>query len=468
MIALIPLQRTTYKGSNVPALVHHRVRAWQRPALCGLVVGLLALPTWAFEAAKVADGLYYNGTNSFAQLWTPLFLAQQGKLLDPFVIAKGKGVQGLMGRGKTQVLNAVTPFLYGGCETQVLLSTVRPLVADVPTVAVSNFLGNDCQRQQDNAMSFYRVARDRRGDNPFPTFFLDQGVRGVGLRWLYGVPGKLVGKDVPVIGLSEADIGDRPAPVNGVVSRLHFVPLPVIEPDLLEMALADKKPLPKYPVSVLEAAHRGNDVVVTPELLRQAQATIQERLWAKYHPRLEKAIGNKFGGIAKSYFELGLIQGVDLDNRRSFDYVGVARIGAITRAGPWRWVDVVYCWRKKDDSLSVIATSEDALYQPEHGFFSETVPSTWAPTLVVSGFSDFDKDKQLEVIVSLLRPYGTAAQTIGDTRSEPITLRQSTLYVWNSTSTSALAWQEAFRTAMHEESFVEFDPKNVIITRFGQ
>lgn len=317
-------------------------------------------------------------------------------------------------------------------------------------------------------MSFYRVARDRRGDNPFPTFFLDQGVRGVGLRWLYGVPGKLVGKDVPVIGLSEADIGDRPAPVNGVVSRLHFVPLPVIEPDLLEMALADKKPLPKYPVSVLEAAHRGNDVVVTPELLRQAQATIQERLWAKYHPRLEKAIGNKFGGIAKSYFELGLIQGVDLDNRRSFDYVGVARIGAITRAGPWRWVDVVYCWRKKDDSLSVLATSEDALYNEEHRFFSEKFPSLWAPSLLVSGFSDFDKDKQLEVILSLLRPVGTAARVHGDTGSEPIHLRQSFLYVWDKTASSALTWREAYRTVEHEESFVPVDPALVHIVRFGE
>ncbi|MES2951818.1 MAG: hypothetical protein V4858_25100 [Pseudomonadota bacterium] len=213
--------------------------------------------------------------------------------------------------------------------------------------------------------------------------------------------------------------------------------------------------------------HRGDKVVVSPELLSQVQTLVKARLWDSYYPRLAKALEGKFGGSSKSYFELGLVQGVDLDNQRSFDYAGVARIGVVTKAGPWRWVDVVYCWSKKDDGLSILATSEDALYKPEHRFFSEKFPSLWAPSLLVSGFSDFDKDKQLEVILSLLRPVGSA-QVRGDSRSEPITLRQNFLYVWDKTASSSLTWREAYRTVEHEESFVEVDPALVNIVRFGE
>jgi hypothetical protein len=338
----------------------------------------------------------------------------------------------------------------------------------VPAVVVANFLGKDCQRQQDNAFSFYRLPRDQRGDNPFPTLYINQPDHGMGLMWAYGVPGMLVGRSLPINAYTEKDIGARPDPVNGVVSRMNFIPLPVIEPDLLDIALAEKRPLPKYPVSLAEAGHRGDKVVVTPELLGQVQTLAKARLWDRYFPRLVEALDGKFGGITKSYFELGLVQGVDLDNQRSFDYVGVARIGAVTKAVPWRWVDVAYCWRKKDDSLTVIATSEDALYKPEHRFFSEKFPSLWAPSLLVSGFSDFDKDKQLEVILSLLRPVGTATPIRGDAHSEPITLRQNFLYVWSKATDSPFVWQAAYHTVEHEESLVALDPANVSIARFGE
>lgn len=423
---------------------------------------------WAFDASKVADGLYYNGTNSTNQLWTPFILARQGQLLDPFVFAQKNGVKALEGRGKTTMLKARTAFVFGACSMDTQLLSNPPLIADVPTVFVIDFLGQDCQRQQDIAFSNYRLPNDQRGSNPFPTFYINQPDRGMGLVWSYGVPGSLIGKSLPVNAYTENDIGAKPWPVNGVVSRMSFIPFPVIEPDLTDIALAEKKPLPKYPVSVLEAAHRSTDVTVPSALLHQAQTTLKERLWKNYYPRLAQALDGKFGGIKDSYFELGLIQGVDLDNQRSFDYAGVARIGVVTRTGPWRWVDVVYCWRKKDDSLSILATSEDALYKEEHRFFSEKFPSLWAPSLLISGFSDFDKDKQLEVIVSLLRPVGISHLVRGDTREMHLTLRQNFLYVWDKTATTSLAWHEVYRTVEHEERTLWLDPVKVNIVRFGE
>lgn len=423
---------------------------------------------WAFDPTKVPDGLYYNGTNVDEQLWTPLMLAREGLLIDPFVFAQKNGVKALEGSGQTTMLNAVTPFLYGGCTTQTRLLSNPPLVADVSTPYVANFVGKDCQRQRDIAFENYRRSVDQRGDNPFPTFYINQPDHGMGLIWSYSVPGQLVGKNIPVNAYTESDIGAKPWPVNGVVSRMSFIPLPVIEPDLIDIALAEKKPLPKYPVPLSEVVHRGDKVTVSSELLNQAQAAIKDRLWDLYYPRLAQALQGKFGGIRRSYFELGLIQGVDLDNKTSFDYAGVARIGVVTQAGPSRWVDVIYCWRPKDNSFSVIATSEDALYKDEHLFFSEKFSSLWSPSLVISGFSDFDKDKQLEFVISQIRPVASIVQLKGGPASNALNLRQSYLYTWSKSDAGGLNWHEVYRTVIHEARSVWEDPANVRIDLFGQ
>jgi len=425
---------------------------------------------WAFDASKVADGLYYNGTNVGEQLWTPLFLAEQGKLIDPFLFAQKNGVKALEGKGKTDLVYATTPFLYGGCEVKSLRLLINPsLLLNLSTPYIAEFYGRDCQRQQHNAFQYYRVPRERRGSNPFPTFYINQGAGlGMGLLWAYGVPGELLGKPLPVNAYGEAEIGGRPEVVNGVVTRMTFIPMPVIEPDLISIALANKTPLPKYPVGVLEAAHRSTDVVVPSALLNEIQIKLKNRLWPNYYPRLEQALKDKFGGAKESYFELGLIQGIDLDNLTSFDYAGVARIGVTTKNGTLRWVDIVYCWRKKDDSLSIVATSEDALYKDENLFFSEKTPAPFPPTLTISGFSDFDKDKQLEIITSLSRPLALAYSTSGATTTTPINLRQNTLYAWQKSSGSSLTWEPVFQTVEHEARRVYENPAKVRIERFGQ
>ena len=426
-------------------------------------------PAWAFDASKVADGLYYNGTNVDDQLWTPLMLVRQGQLMDPFAFVGKNGVKALEGRGQTTMLEAVTPFLYGGCTTQAKLASKPPLVAQVPTVYVSAFDGKGCPLQQRVAFENYRLPRDRRHDNPFPTLYLDQVDTGTGMLWAYGVPGKLVGnQQIPVNAYNESQIGAKPWPVNGVVSRMSFIPLPVIEPDLTDIALAEKKPLPKYPVSLSEAVHRGDKVTVSAELLAHAQSILKSRLWDRYYPQLAKSLQGKFGGIKKSYFELGLIQGVDLDNRTSFDYAGVARIGVETHAGPQRWVDVIYVWRKKDDSLSIIATSEEVLYSESNRFFSETRPIPVAPAMVISGFSDFDKDKQLEVVVSVIRVVGNIVFVRGAPGSIPLELRQNFLYAWEQPLAGPLQWRPVYQTLEHEAHILGFDPKDIRIDSFGK
>jgi hypothetical protein len=426
---------------------------------------------WSFDPAKVADGLYYNGTNVGMQLWTPLFLARNGELIDPFVFAQKNGVKALEGKGQTSMLEAKTVFMYGGCLVDVKLEETPPLLALVPTISVSEYHGMSCKRKQITAMSNYKENLYRKGSNPFPTYFMNQDSTRTGFLWLYGVPGKLLGRPLPVMPMPEQEIGARPAPVNGVLSRVTFAPLPVVEPDDIGIALADKKPLPKFTVGLGEAAHRSTDVVVTTELLRTTTAMLKERLWQRYYPRLEKALTDKLGGIKESYFELGLIQGIDLDNQTSFDYAGVARIGAITKKGQWRWVDVIYVWRKKDDSLSVVATSEDALYSEANKFFAQKNPSLWSPSLVISGFSDFDKDKQMEIIASLIRPVGTAHSTAGAPISTPIAFRQNFLYVWDKVKSSngeSLAWQSVYQTVEHEERTLWEDPNKLRIERFGE
>jgi hypothetical protein len=157
-----------------------------------------------------------------------------------------------------------------------------------------------------------------------------------------------------------------------------------------------------------------------------------------------------------------------LDNQTSFDYAGVARIGVNTKDGPWRWVDIVYCWRKKDDSLTVIATSEDALYKESNLFFSEKSPFVFPPTLTISGFSDFDKDKQLEIITSLSRPLAIAYSTEGAPVTTPISMRQNTLFAWEKSSSGPLTWKSVFQTVEHEARIVFENPAKVKIEYPGR
>ncbi len=170
------------------------------------------------------------------------------------------------------------------------------------------------------------------------------------------------------------------------------------------------------------------------------------------------------------------MQGVDIDNTRAFDYVGVARIGAITKAGQWRWVDVVWCWRsslgRNAEALHVLRTSEDALYDPANRYFSESHPSLWSPNLVVSGFADFDKDKRLEVVSTLVRPVGVAYEkaSAASGGSQELWLRDSVIHAWLPDNADARKghWQEIFKSAIHDERIVALRPEQINIQYFGE
>ncbi len=434
------------------------------------------LPVQAFDASKVPNGLYYNGTDVNQQMWTPLLLAQDGKLIDPLLYAQANGIKALEGQGKTTLLLANSPFLYGGCPTETQLGSVVPVIANVPTVYVLGFGGAECGQDNVSALANFQHPLDQQADNPMPTLLVKQPRPGSPPLWIYGVPGMLAGKNLPVRTWSEDELGGTPKPINGVISRSHFVTLPVLEPDERKIARIEKRPRLKYGVNLLEAGHRSNKVVVDAPLHQTATTLLKEKLWPRYYPRLQAALAQRFGGIAESYFELGLMQGVDIDNTRAFDYVGVARIGIVTRAGPWRWVDVVWCWRsalgQSEEALQVLRTSEDALYEPANHYFSDKHPSLWSPNLVVSGFADFDKDKRMEVISTLVRPVGVAYDKVSPESggSYELWLRDSAIHAWLPDPTDARkgAWQKAFNSAVHEERIVTLRPAQMNIELFGE
>ena len=89
----------------------------------------------------------------------------------------------------------------------------------------------------------------------------------------------------------------------------------MIEPNLTDIALAEKKYLPKYPVSVLEATHRNYGCCGNAERLNQIQTLVKAVCGIATIRASPKALEGKFGGNT-CYFELGLVQGVDLDNQR--------------------------------------------------------------------------------------------------------------------------------------------------------
>jgi hypothetical protein len=210
-------------------------------------------------------------------------------------------------------------------------------------------------------------------------------------------------------------------------------------------------------------------------LLKTTAAFVKEQLVPRYTPALNAALAKRFGGITEHLFELGLIQGIDLDNSGGFDYVGVARIGAVTKAGPVRWVDVVWCWRsglgQVATALTVLRTSEPELYDPANRYFSGTRPSYWSPHLVVSAIADFDKDKRLEIVTALVRPVGLANDvppTPGGSRE--LWLRDSAIHTWepDPSETRRGQWQEVYRTQVHEARGEYLNPKKITVERFGE
>lgn len=420
--------------------------------------------------------MYYNGTTVPDQLWTPLLLAEEGELIDPMLRARTQGLVGLQGKGKTNYLTVNTAFLLRVCDTKVKLGQVEPLLANMPTVFVAEFDSGDCASEQRTLLANFTAPSEQRANNPMPTLVQTRSSPESTGGWFYGVPGQLAGRHSAIVARSEQELGGRPQPIAGAVSRLAFVPLPIVEVDFKEIAFREKwVPQPKYPVSLLEAVHRGNHLALDEKRWRDAHAFVKAQLWPRHYPALLAALGSRFGGVEESYFELGLIQGIDIDNSGAFDFVGVARVGVVTKAGPWRWVDVVWSWRtalgSSEAALTVLRTSEAELYAPQNHYFSEVNPSLWAPDLVVSAFADFDKDKRMEVVTSLIRPVALAYQKhAGSGSTTELSLRDSAIHAWEPGEEKGATgrWIEVFKTVAHEARRLRLDPREIAVHRFGE
>jgi hypothetical protein len=440
-------------------------------ALLWAVNGLLPAPAWAFDPKAVPDGLVYNGTLIPDQLWTPLVLVEGGQLRDPFLEVKQRGLERLRGEGKTSYLKATSAFLMG-CPTDASLMAVAPIIATFPTPFVYEFAGYACPDQLESALRTLIAPPSERGNNSFPTYLVAPS-RDQPPTWVYGVPGMLTGGLTPVMPRTREELGAQPAPVAGVVSRVHFVPLPVVSINYLRLSAEGKRPLRTFGASLGEVFHRGQELAVSDDLLAKIRPWIETQLKPRYLPRLEAALAGRFGGVARRYVELGLVQGIDVDNSKAYDYVGVIRFGLDTKAGPARWLDVLWCWRSGagdgPDALRVLRTSEEALYAAENGYFSELNPADVAPTLVVSGFADLDMDKRMEVISALLRPAAQAVPRSGmPGETQTLWLRDSAIHAWEPDGSAAGRWQEVYRTVPHEARMLSMEAKDYRIQWFGR
>jgi hypothetical protein len=421
----------------------------------------------AFDHAKVPDGVYYYGTNvGEHQIWTPLLMAENGKLIDPILHADKNGITSLEGTRKTVDLLVNTAFLYGACGTSASLYSNPSVVGKVRVAWVAHFSGESCPQLRDELLANRRRPRAERTDNPIPTFQIDRPRQTKS--WIYGLQGYVAGERRPIHESEESDLGSRPDIVNAWVTSTDFVTLPVIEPDFRQVVAGGLR----YRVGVAEATHRGNRLITSPELVVTAKRFVRDQLWPRYYPKLVAAIGNRFDGVAESSFELPLVQAVDIDNTRAFDYIGIARISARTNRGPIRWVDVAWSWRTGEGTtpgaLSVLRTSEDALYETGNRYFSDRQPSLWSPYLVVAGFADFDKDKKLEVVTSLIRPVGIAYMKLpGSQPGTTLWLRDATIHAWEQPTPTTGRWSDVFKVVPHDGHTTSLEPGNVNITRFG-
>jgi hypothetical protein len=431
----------------------------------------LCIPVLAFDKTKVTNGLYYNGTSVGDQIWTPLVLVQDGVLLDPFIYAQKNSLSSLSGIGRTTMLRANTAFLFGGCRTQTELQAVPPIIADVPTVYVSAFIGKGCSISHVIALENLRQPNARQASNSMPTLLLKKAAPEDPQRWLYGVPGILSGKNLPIFPMSAEELGGEPSRINGIISRAFFSPLPVIEPDEADIAYQAGRRKMSRGISILEATHRSSELTVSDTTYKEVRETLEKTLWPRYFPKLKAATAARLGGVVESFFEIGLIQGTDISNSGATDYVGVARIGVVSQTGVRRWVDVVWSIHNapaKESSVHVVGTSEDALYATER-YFSSSHPSLMAPSLVLSGFADFDNDGLMELICTLFQPIGIGTiKTNGDTYE--LTLRSNSIFAFQQAAqgTEKDQWSEIFRTVAHEVRVVEIDRQNINVQLFGE
>lgn len=432
---------------------------------------LAPAPALAFDPKAVPDGLVYNGTLIPDQLWTPLVLVENGEMRDPFLEVKQGGLDRLRGEGKTSYLMARSAFLMG-CSTDASLASVVPIIATVPTPFVYEFAGNACPNQLESALHSLVAPPGERGSNSFPTY-LAVPWRDQPVTWVFSVPGMLAGGLTPVVPRTREELGAQPVPVAGVVSRVHFVPLPIVSINYLRLSAEGKRPKRTFGANLGEVFHRSHELALSDALLTKIRPLIEAQLKPRYLPRLEAALAGRFGGVARRYVELGLVQGIDVDNSKAYDYVGVIRFGLETKAGPERWVDVLWCWRSGagdgPDSLRVLRTSEEALYAAENRYFSEQHPADRAPTLVLSGFADLDMDKRMEIISALVRPAALAVPRSGmPGETQTLWLRDSAIHAWEPDGSAAGRWQEVYRTVPHEARMLSMQAKDYRILWFGR
>lgn len=446
-----------------------------RPLALTIGLAIAAASTQAFDATAVPAGLYYHATNDPHQLWAPLVLSEGGRLIDPLARFKVAGLAGLEGLGKTSYLQANTAFLNSLCDLSVSLATTDSVLGLSATVFVEDIGRSICIYRNKALISELSLAPKQRQPDAVPTLlFAQDSPRFMG--WIYGMQGLLIDKRRTPYPQQPDELGGEPNTIAGVVSGLGFLPQPIIEPNAHRIANLRRGVGPSaQPIPILwdDLIHRTTKLALTQARYDDVVDFVTVQLEPQVRPRLLGALGKAFGGVRRPYFEIGHVQGVDIDNTRAFDYAGIARIGVELMSGHRRWIDVAWVWRsdqgKVGEALQILRTSEEALLDKDRRFFSEINPSVAAPALSISAFADFDKDRRLEVVTSLTIPVGVARQSVQPEFQEPLAITQSVIHAWiPATAEKRGLWQEVHRTSPYEPRKVFLDPGATTVELFGR
>lgn len=444
-------------------------RALGRVAPASLLLSLASIGNaFAFDPAAATPGLYYIGSNVGEQIWAPLVLVRDGKLIDPVDEVREHGLSALEGPGKTTLLKATSFFLYGGCSTAAKLARSSPLLGGAPTLYVARFDMQACATYQGLLEDKWNDPTSADIDDSMPRLQLSPPYADLPGGLIWGVPGALVEFNRQVARMPLTEAAGRHAVVNGIVRSTRFVPLPVVHPDAagLRAQMGGAFPASRH-AKLSEIVHR-KEIAVGERDLAEATVRIEPLMRERYLDRLE-ALAKPFGGVLRTSFLIQAAIGVDIENSGSKDLVGVARLQVDMRNGATRWIDAVWSLRTggRSAQLDIVRSTDTIVLSDGSPYRSTRNPAPEPPTLVIAGIFDLDNDGRIELVTVQDAPVGQAivhGPASLDT-TIPVSRQDAVIHSWYADPGH---WVDVFRGLPHEAGTAAIPSKNISQVIYGQ